>query len=176
MHKQIMKKQSVIIHYIINSANDQTLNKTKLNKILWFADLEFYIKFRRTITGESSYPKAPRGPVFEQLDTILEMLEHKKAIVSRKRQSSGYFSWEYWALGEPDLSILSASEVAHIDKILYDITKNHTASSISKLTHDVLWEETEMGKPISIAAASIMPSAITDSDMSWAIKVMKEAS
>ena len=42
-----------------------------------------------------------------------------------------------------------------VDMVTNMIGHDHTATSISRLSHDALWDETEIGAEISIGAASI---------------------
>lgn len=43
-----------------------------------------------------------------------------------------------------------------------------TAKEISDLTHDALWEEAEMGRLMSVAAASVTPCEPDEEDIAWA--------
>ncbi len=48
------------------------------------------------------------------------------------------------------------------------ICAGESAKSISDKSHDILWEEIEIGAPMSIGAASIVPAEITIEDVEWA--------
>jgi hypothetical protein len=78
----------------------------------------------------------------------------------------------YMAQVRPSIDAFTADEIAIIDHIAEVICAEHTAASISRLSHDALWDEIEMGADIPVAAAAVIPGEITVEDLEWAAKVV----
>jgi hypothetical protein len=163
-----------LVHYVIWKCDPSELGAVKLNKILWFSDLEFYRRTGRSITGAASYVKQQFGPVAKGIPSALKALEEKRIIVKSSENYYGRPKTMYVALTRPDLSPFTADEIAVVDMIADAVCNKHTAVSISRLTHDPLWEETAIGDDMSVAAASIIPGEATAEDVDWARKVLSE--
>ena len=52
-----------VTHYVIKRCDPAKLGATKLNKVLWFADVIYYRRHGRTITASDNYVKQQFGPV-----------------------------------------------------------------------------------------------------------------
>src|SRR5215831_1677028 len=71
---------AALAHYVIWRCNPAELGTVKLNKILWFADLEYYRRTGHTITGATAYTKLPHGPVAKGILEALDGLEAEDKI------------------------------------------------------------------------------------------------
>lgn len=163
---------TALIHYICASCEDPSvLGKTKLNKILWYADVNAYLEFGQPITGET-YVKQQFGPVAEHLLQAIKELEDRGAIVTRQAPHFTYTKWEYIALRPPEVSEMAAfkpHEISLIDNMIDIICHGNTAKSISQQTHDRIWELAEIGETIPYYA--VLASELgefTKEDMDWA--------
>ena len=74
----------------------------------------------------------------------------------------------------PEVSIDLHLSDATVDMIADMICRKHTAVSISEITHDALWDETEIGADMPIGAAAIIPGEVTPEDMAWATKAFAD--
>jgi len=116
-----------VILYILNKLGPTS--KTKLIKLLFFADFMHMQKYKRPITW-STYHRLKFGPVPSYvLDVINTIAKHRELPISeehkKKFMSSIQVTKEYWGLmislkasKKPDLDELSISDREIIDKII----------------------------------------------------------
>ena len=66
-----LHKLKAMIHYIVENAPHRSLGKVKLNKILWFADKNVFLKSGKTIPQSRMMPKhggcAAKGKIVTHL-------------------------------------------------------------------------------------------------------------
>ena len=157
-----------VAHYVIARADLNKLGAVKLNKVMWFADLEAYRRFGKTITGQSSYEKRQYGPVPNNIVRAIRHLEQNDMIATRLVPTfGGVDRREHVWLKKPDVSIFSPEEV---DILNTAITWDHTAKSISELSHDALWSQAEIGEQIPVGAATVVPDEVDGDDIAWALQ------
>jgi Protein of unknown function (DUF4065) len=159
-----------LTHYVIWRCNPADLGAVKLYKILWFADLEHYRLTGKTITGATSYSKRQYGPVPKGIMQALATLEHEEKIARSSENYYGRPKTMFLARSRPELAAFHADEIAIVDMVAEAICEQHTAASISELTHDALWSEIEIGDDMPIGAASVIGGEITPDDIDWAAK------
>lgn len=172
------KKLANLINYIIYKCNDDPskLGSTKLNKILWFCDREVYKRTGKTIT-KIEYVKIEFGPAptFSEFQEAIRYLKKNGKIIAKKGEV--YYSKpqnQFIALEEADISNFTPEEISIIDTIISIITKNFTASSISKLTHDFhWWDKLDIGDKIPIYSVFANPEEINENDINWAKQKLK---
>jgi len=155
-------------HYVIARARPDRLGATKLNKVLWFADLASYRRTGRTITGQRSYEKRQFGPVPNGIVRALRRLETEGSIVTRLVSTPKGQRREFIWLAQPEVSAFTAEEIDILNQAIAWVCDRHSAVSISDLTHDALWEEIDLGDQIAIGAASVTPDPVTSEDVDWA--------
>ena len=143
--------------YIINKINKQELGNVKLNKILWFSDLEKCKNEAYTITGET-YIKQNYGPVAKHLPSILRELEKIDKAITIERET-------------PDsmLTNLFKNDIKYIDETIEKL-RHMKSKDISKLTHTKLWESLNIGEvmPVDVEALEyFVDNETKDSDIQW---------
>lgn len=144
-----MKRLHNIVHYIIAKADYKKLGKTKLNKILWFADREFMRTKMDTIT-HSEYIKMPFGPIPKKIDKILEALKREQKIVAKEIAIGTTTQKSFISIKEPDISMFKPEEISVLDKYIYGISENFTAGEISEISHNEDWELANIGEVIPV--------------------------
>jgi hypothetical protein len=162
-------KFDALVHYVCARCEDPSkLGATKLNKILWYCDVGAYLYLGRSVTG-ATYVKRQFGPVPKDILASRQRLLASGAIAERDALYHGYPQKQLVALMLPDLRRFSADEISLIDAIIASICLNHTAASISNLTHDHVWEAAEIGEelPMYTIFAS-RKGEIDEDDMAWA--------
>ena len=153
-----MDKTLNIFHYIIHRYPPRQLGATKLYSILWFSDRETYLKTLKPITNET-YVKSKQGPVLKRRKAILRQLVEQGKIKERPLTSQS----------PPDTTALTPKEIATINKVGDDIVQNHTAKSITKLSHDEVWELTPLGEEIPLYATLMSElGEVDEEDIAWA--------
>lgn len=170
----VNNRLATLAHYVIWRCDPADLGATKLNKVLWFADLEAYRLTGNTITGAGSYQKRQFGPVPKGIMETLSELQSQSKISSSTENYYGFAKNMFMSLERPDISQLTAQEIAIVDMIADAICKDHTAKSISEESHDVLWEETSLGGDLPVGASAMMPGEVVPEDIEWAQSVFSD--
>lgn len=170
-----MDKACAIINYIINAfqAEPKKLSKVKLAKILWFADKEYMYKYYTSLSG-LEYIKLPQGPVPKNYDKLLKDMENKAIIHTFDVLSYGKKQICFHSLKEPDLEMFKAQEISILDKVISDVY-NQKSTTLSKKTHDELWDKVKMGEIMPIESVfwqDIIPP--NDEDIKQALQDLKK--
>jgi hypothetical protein len=156
-------------HYVIFSREPSELGKTKLAKVLWYADVLMYRAHGRTISGASSAEKRQYGPVPVGFFEAIDQLKADLKIIERAQPTWAGIRVEYVWLEEPNLEGFSGEEVAMLDHAAATVCP-HSAGRVSDATHDALWDEIPLGGKIPIGAMATVPGEITPEIMAWAVK------
>ena len=130
------------------------ISKTKLNKLLFYADFEHFKEYGISITG-SRYARITFGPVPDQYEHYYAMLRSKEWLKIEENFYTDMVEgkdviWEKLVSNQkPDLSIFSTTEL----KILASIKEyfsDFTAKKIVDFSHEEqCYKETENGQLIS---------------------------
>jgi len=170
-----MKKLKNITHYICEKCSDPNkLGTTKLNKILWLIDCISYEKTGKSVT-KATYIKRQYGPVPKEILEVKNELQKEGKIAIRKDFVCGRIVQEKLiSLKEPDINGFTSKEISLSDSIIADICFNHTAKSISELTHDEIWEAAEIGEQLPLFVVFARNNGeINENDISWAKEKLK---
>lgn len=169
------KRFKKLVHYVCASCSDPTkLGATKLNKALWYADTFAYRVLGETISGEKAYIKRQFGPVPKRILKALAELEAEGAIRVRTRDYFGKPKREFISLQEPDESVFTNDELDIVNQVVAAICDEHTAVSISDLSHDTIWDAADMGEEIPVYAVLAANAApVTKADMAWANNIIR---
>ena len=151
--KKDLKKMEQVVLYIINKNGSKPhFGETVLHKLLYFIDFDYYEKYEKSLMG-STYIKNYHGPTSKDLDGVIKSMEKSRKIKTRTVDYFGYKQKKYDALQEPDLSVLSAQEIKHIDATLERFI-NKNAKEIEEYSHgDIPWRATQDGGDISYSKA-----------------------
>jgi hypothetical protein len=165
------QKLECLMHYIIWKCQDPTmLGAVKLNKTLWYSDIFAYLETGKSITGVA-YIKRQFGPVPKSEDFIeaTEKLKNEGKIAITEGIYYGKPHRQFVALKLPDISIFSSEEISIVDIMIEEICQKHTALSISKLSHDIIWESADIGEEIPLCTAfAARFGEINEDDIQWA--------
>lgn len=168
MNGPSLSRLAKVAHYVIARTEPARLGAVKLNKVLWFADVENYRRTGRSITGLSAYVRLPRGPVPDGIQIALEELTTSGAISIRRQKVFSYDRFEYVWLKEPDVSGFSAQEIDLLNQAIAAI-ESLTASEVSEYTHqDPLWTELANRERMSVGAASVISKSPNEQELAWA--------
>jgi Protein of unknown function (DUF4065) len=165
---------SEVAHYVIAHCTPDKLGATKLNKVLWYSDVIFYRLHGRTITGEEAYEKRQFGPVPKNINVILRSLGVACKIKERANPTPASLRREFVWLEAPAIENFSAEEIEILRNVMDQVCDGHSAASISDLSHDALWDETEIGQDMSVKAAAVFPGEITPDAIRWAKEALDE--
>lgn len=122
--------------------------KTKLNKLLFYADFKHFKEYDVPITG-ARYAHVPFGPAPDNFEIYFASLAAKKDIQFEEEIYPEYVGETIRANKEPDLGLFSTSELRVLASVAEDFAK-HKAIDITKFSHEeVGYQETENGDLIS---------------------------
>lgn len=123
--------------------------KTKLNKLLFYADFRHFKEYAVSITG-AQYAHIPFGPAPDSYDMFYADLRSKRALELMERQyPNGAVGEIVEARKEPDLTLFSSSEL-HVMAAVKEDFKNHNASKMTQISHtEAGYKETQDGDIIS---------------------------
>jgi putative zinc finger/helix-turn-helix YgiT family protein len=127
--------------------------KTKLNKLLFYADFKHYKEYGVPITG-ARYAHIPFGPGPDNYEIYFASLNTQKAIQFEEEIYTGYVGENIKAIKEPTLGLFTTSELKIMASVAEHFDK-HSASEITKFSHkEVGYQETENGELISYTYAA----------------------
>lgn len=130
--------------------------KTKLNKLLFYADFKHFKDYTVSITG-AQYAHLPYGPAPDRYQFYIGALQDEEHAIRIEEKIFSTYAGEYLsALKEANLSIFSTTEL----KILASVKEHFasfTASAISNLSHKERgFQETRDGELISYKYAEAL--------------------
>jgi putative zinc finger/helix-turn-helix YgiT family protein len=127
--------------------------KTKLTKLIFFADFEHFRQYSISITG-ARYAHLPYGPVPDNYETLLGLvLENDSNVKLEEYWDDDYSGELFISDAEPNYSIFSNSEI----KVLSTIKEKfavYSTSGIREFSHnEVGYQKTNNGEIISYSFA-----------------------
>jgi len=146
-HKNLAKFREVLLYILNKVGSKPNVGETVLYKLLYFIDFNYYEKYEEQLIG-ATYIKNHFGPTPVEFAAVVRDMVAKGEIEAVKTK---YFNREmrkYLPVRTPDLSKLSALEMATIDDVLNKLS-DMRAVEISRYSHDdVPWRTTPEEKPI----------------------------
>jgi hypothetical protein len=157
-----------VLHYVIARSDGLGFGAVKLNKTVVRADVEFFRRYGKTITGAKSFQKQRLGPVPNGVVKVLKTLRAESKIAPRTVLTPAGERDEYVALIEPDVTKFTAAEIDVIN-LSISYLQRLSANQASEESHDALWEEADMFGQIPVRAAAFPPAPIDADTLSWAL-------
>ncbi len=135
---QPQKFQELVL-YIAEKCNaDPNFGKTKLNKILFFADFLAYGMFGRSITG-ATYQRRDFGPVPKEITSARRSLVDMGAATIEYQRRFNYPQERLVAKRPANPSLFTLDEKRLVDDVIRELW-HHSAVSVSDLSHrEVGW-------------------------------------
>ena len=168
------KLRELILHVADQCADDPTFGAIKLNKILFAADMESYLRFGTPITG-LKYQAIQQGPAAVRMLPILQDMEEKG---DAKTQRKRYYTREQkrvFPLRDPDFNGagLTADDIAIVDGYIGEFW-GLTAKEISERFHNIQYDIAGEGGLIPYEAAFISNEPLTEDDITRADQLIAE--
>lgn len=146
--KDIKKFNNVLLYILEKVGAKQNIGETVIHKLLYFIDFDYYEKYEENLMG-GRYMKNHHGPTSVELSEILKDMQKNGEIEVINKKYFKYPQKKYLPKKEPDLSILSAQEIKHIDDVLTKLSDKN-AKEIEDYSHqDIPWQIAKDGSEIS---------------------------
>ena len=155
--------RELIIYISKASTADEPFGATKLNKLLWRIDFEWFFKTGTAITG-AAYQRLENGPAPKALIPVRDVLVREGSIEIQRSRYFGHYQDRTCALRDPDMSYFSPSEIAFIDQIIKD-EWGKDAAQVSHESHGIAWKGRKDLDPIPYEAAYLSDEPINDYDI-----------
>jgi hypothetical protein len=141
------KRLGELILYIASRCERaQYFGKTKLNKILFYADFLYYKKTGDSITGQE-YMRLDQGPAPRRLVPVVETLRGER-FAFRKEHLFGRVQERPLAIDEPDLTLFSGDQIAMVNEVI-EAFWDQTGKAVSDLSHNLpCWQLAANGESI----------------------------
>ena len=155
------KTAELVLLVAKHTEDDPTAGSTKLNKILYFAEVSHLRRTGQPITG-SEYQKQPHGPTLRRMPPVVRHLESEGAAKEVEEDYFGYAQKKLVALREPDLSGFSAIEVESVMDMVRQFW-GKTAKEVSDISHaDLGWRAVNIGETIPLELAFVSQPEVTE--------------
>jgi len=146
------KKFEQAVLLFVSSVNNGLLGKTKLFKLLYYADFDHFERYGKPITGET-YLRYEHGPFPEHGNAILENLAVREALRVDPVMVGNYLQFTFQPLALADVSVFTPEELLSLVDVLRKWEK-HNATEIVAATHgEAPWIATAPNLPISYSLA-----------------------
>lgn len=168
------KKMHQLILYISQKcANQGNFGKTKLCKILHFADSTSFMFGDEPITGWE-YVRMPYGPYPNNIESEFEsMCDSGLLHMQPISEMPGYPRQKPVNLKEPDLTIFSAQEISIVDHTI-ERFENLTGTELSELSHGGAWRFAVQGEVIPYETFFLDLSELTPEEIHRGLEVARE--
>ncbi|MCF7820302.1 MAG: DUF4065 domain-containing protein [Candidatus Pacebacteria bacterium] len=148
LEKNIDKFKQVFLYIISQVGAKANVGQTVLYKLLYFIDFDFYEKYEKNLMG-LRYIKNHYGPTPVEFKFVVDVMEKEGKLEKIKSKHFQYEQKKYLPLKTPDISLLSAEEIKHIDEVLTRLASK-SAKELSDYSHtDMPWAICETGEEIS---------------------------
>lgn len=146
--KNLDKFKQVLLYVLNKVGGKPNIGETVLHKLLYFIDFDYYEKFEENLMG-ATYIKNSHGPTSVELGSILKKMQEKGELEAVKSQYFKYLQKKYLPRKRPNLDILSAREIEHIDDVLARLSDKNAAEIENYSHEDIPWKSAQDGKPLS---------------------------
>lgn len=166
--------RQLILYVARKTEADPRCGKTKLNKILFYADFEAYRSLGKPISGQV-YQKLQYGPAPRRLLPEVEGMTNEGWCAFAHRSYNEFPVEKLVALREPDLSHFSGPEIALVDRIIDDLWEL-SATAVSDLSHRFPgWQAVDLGDDIPYETAFVGdPHPLSSEEAQWAESVVSD--
>ncbi len=145
--KNIEKFKQLLV-YIVNNYNNNDLYETKLWKLIYFCDADYFEKNRKTITGINYY-KNTYGPTPDKNVVDLAIKKAKDFITIDKYVKNGNKKSLYRPKKMCDLNFLTADEIEEVRKVCEKYFRLSTNDIIILAHKDTPYLGSKMGGVIN---------------------------
>lgn len=167
------KLRELILYVCQKSKGDERFGMTKLNKILFFADFQAYVKLGKAITGQE-YQCLKFGPAPRRMLPNLEVLTADSDLQITHQEFGGTTQKVPVALRHANLGMFSAEEIALVDNVIHEHRRS-TARNVSDLSHQFLgWKLADEGETIPYSVGLVGVRELTPDEVKHGLQLERE--
>jgi len=161
------KLHEAILYLCQKSVGDPGFGATKLNKLLWFADVDAYLRLETPITG-AEYVHLQYGPAPRGMKAALDSLQRAGALRRVSDRILDHDRHIFCATRKVRVDCFSANELAILDaKVAEHWGKN--ARQMKEKSHECIgYRITKMGETIPLYTAFIANRPLTSEERAYA--------
>jgi len=146
--KNLEKFKQVLLYILGKVGSKPNVGETVLHKLLYFIDFDYYEKFEENLMG-ATYIKNYHGPTSIELKKVVSDMQKEGELEIVKSRYFKFNQKKYLPIKRPNLDVLSAREIEHIDDVLARLSDKN-AKEIEDYSHnDIPWKVAKNGKPLS---------------------------
>ena len=161
------RKFKQVVHYICAHCDADKLGNIKLHKILYFADMMHFSSKGKPLTGVD-YLKQRFGPIARHLTSALSDLQAEGKLDVRTRDYFGFQKKDYVSVAPLEALSITNEEAELLQDVIAFVCE-HSAKTISDLSHDLTWQIAKLGERMPYAAVEGWgPSVVSDRDVELA--------
>jgi len=164
--------RELIIYIASRCEQDRYFGATKLNKILWHADVAAFAFYGKPITGVA-YQRLNQGPAPKKLLPIKNRMLVDGDILERRPQLGQRRQHRIIPLREPNLDLFTARDIAVVDEVISALWDKN-AGEVSTLSHMCGWHVAANGELIPYEAIFLSDEPVTEYDVQRARELMCE--
>ncbi|MFB6145889.1 MAG: Panacea domain-containing protein [Candidatus Nanohaloarchaea archaeon] len=149
-YTNVNSKLKEALLYVLQSFEDiEEVGMTKLSKLLYFADFNYYKENFEPITGET-YIREDHGPLATELYDAVEVLKDEGRLFAEKKPiENNVEKWVFEVQDSPEFQTLDESEKRTLSEVVSRLG-NLSSSELAELSHeDNPWQVTEPMEPIN---------------------------
>lgn len=166
------KLGEMIVYVATKCGDDPNFGATKLNKILYFADMISYLNYGEPITG-TEYMRLGQGPVPKRLLPVRDVYQKNGDIGLAVKSYYGKEQHRVIAQRLANLDIFKPRDIAIVDEVIADLWDKN-ASDVSELSHGIAWRIAKEKESIPYQAAYLSDEGITKEDIERAQELISE--
>ncbi len=164
------KLKELVLYIADKCKDDPYFGATKLNKLLFLADINQYASRGESITG-STYIHKPNGPVAKRLLPVIQALKKDGRAEEKEDEYFGYKRRRVIPQTGANASLFKEEELSLVD-MLIEQTRNLSATKLSDWTHTLSpWLLTVDGEEIPYSSVYVLNRLPVEADgINWAKK------
>jgi len=137
------KKYRNVVLFFAKKVQNGTLGKLKIMKLLYFLDFDFFEKYGKSVTGDS-YLRFENGPVPQNAEKILKMMNRKDIKITKRKIANGYNDQQHIeSLKDFDMNVFSKEELMMLEEVA-DKWEKFSGADMKMATHgEAPWIATE---------------------------------
>ncbi len=162
--------RELILYISRKSRRDPNFGRTKLNKILYFADFVSFRDRGKPITGVK-YMRWDHGPMPRHLIPITERMIRDGDLDEETRDSHIHTQKRFLAKRKARTDLFDDDDLKLVDDIIKEL-QDDNATDVSIKTHGRVWSITNNGDAIPYEAALVSDAGLSEGAFEWGSKLI----